>query len=79
MEAKFKKSVKLNSVTLSAWSLTIGHFTFRTRVRGEKGRYSQHLDHYYDYNYDDYYDYDNDDDHLLDINRARRKTEDSTI
>ena len=37
IEAVFKKSLKINSVTLSAWSHTAGHFSFKTRVRGEKG------------------------------------------
>merc|ERR1712223_368692 len=37
VEATFKKALKINSLTLSAWSHTIGPFTFRTRVRGEKG------------------------------------------
>ena len=32
--AVFKKSLKINSVTLSAWSHTAGSFSFKTRVRG---------------------------------------------
>ena len=33
----FKKSLKINSVTLSAWAHTAGSFSFKTRVKGEKG------------------------------------------
>ena len=36
IEATFKKALKINCVTLNAWSQTIGHFTFRTRVKPKK-------------------------------------------